>query len=173
MVRPAEYSRDCLKTLRAATGIEYAKAAVGNATTLPHAQQYENATRDIAVLEDAGVPYQPRIQPTGEVGTALAEVAYQPADCAYRMMKTGDCQLFTQRLARMAEQAGVTFRFNTPVEKYQPYENDQIYGVKCADEIIKADAYMLWRLIVFDGDKGIADIPVYPLKGPLTIPTVD
>ncbi len=25
--------------------------------------------------------------------------------------ETGDCQLFTQRLARMAEQAGVTFRY--------------------------------------------------------------
>ncbi|MDI5424824.1 hypothetical protein MJM99_32140, partial [Salmonella enterica subsp. enterica serovar Kentucky] len=35
-----------------------------------------------------------------------------------------------------------TFRFNTPVEKLL-YENDQIYGVKCADEIIKADAYVM------------------------------
>ncbi len=35
MVRLAEYSRDCLKTLRAATGIEY-EGRRGNATTLPH-----------------------------------------------------------------------------------------------------------------------------------------
>ncbi len=35
MVRLAEYSRDCLKTLRAATGIEY-EGRRGNAATLPH-----------------------------------------------------------------------------------------------------------------------------------------
>ncbi len=55
MVRLAEYSRDCLKTLRAATGIEY-EAAGGERCNFRTAQQYENATRDIAVLEDAGVP---------------------------------------------------------------------------------------------------------------------
>ncbi len=57
MVRLAEYSRDCLKTLRAATGIEY-EGRRGTLQLFRTAQQYENATRDIAVLEDAGVPYQ-------------------------------------------------------------------------------------------------------------------
>ncbi len=59
MVRLAEYSRDCLKTLRAATGIEY-EGRRGTLQLFRTAQQYENATRDIAVLEDAGVPYQLR-----------------------------------------------------------------------------------------------------------------
>lgn len=31
--------------------------------------------------------------------------------------ETGDCQLFTQRLAQMCEQAGVKFRYNTSVDK--------------------------------------------------------
>lgn len=72
------------------------------------------------MLEDAGVPYQLlESSRLAEVEPALAEVAHKltgglrlPND------ETGDCQLFTQRLARMAEQAGVTFRFNTPVENY-------------------------------------------------------
>ncbi len=128
------------------------------------------------MLEDAGVPYQlTESSRLAEVEPALAEVAHKltgglrlPND------ETGDCQLFTQRLARMAEQAGVTFRFNTPVEKLL-YENDQIYGVKCADEIIKADAYvMAFGSYSTAMLKGIVDIPVYPLKGySLTIPIVE
>lgn len=73
--------------------------------------------------------------------------------------------------AQMAEQAGVTFRFNTPVEKLL-YEGEQIYGVKCGDDIIKADAYvMAFGSYSTAMLKGIVDIPVYPLKGySLTIP---
>jgi D-amino-acid dehydrogenase len=56
--------------------------------------------------------------------------------------ETGDCQLFTQQLAQMAAQAGVTFRFNTPVDRLL-YEGEQIYGVKCGDEVVKADAYVM------------------------------
>ncbi len=41
-------------------------------------QQYENATRDIAVLEDAGVPYQLlESSRPAEVEPALAEVAHK------------------------------------------------------------------------------------------------
>lgn len=102
MVRLAEYSRDCLKTLRAATGIEYEGRQGGTLQLFRTAQQYENATRDIAVLEDAGVPYQLlEASRLAEVEPALAEVAHKltgglrlPND------ETGDCQLFTQRLAR-------------------------------------------------------------------------
>ncbi|MBU5567897.1 hypothetical protein KQJ25_37860, partial [Escherichia sp. S69_ASV_4] len=73
-------------------------------------QQYENATRDIAVLEDAGVPYQLlESSRLAEVEPALAEVAHKltgglqlPND------ETGDCQLFTQNLARMAEPVSYT-----------------------------------------------------------------
>lgn len=95
MVRPAEYSRDCLKTLRAATGIEY-EGRRGTLQLFRTAQQYENATRDIAVLEDAGVPYQlTESSRLAEVEPALAEVAHKltgglrlPND------ETGDCQLY-------------------------------------------------------------------------------
>lgn len=176
MVRLAEYSRDCLKALRASTGIQYEGRQGGTLQLFRTAQQYENATRDIAVLEDAGVPYQLlEASRLAEVEPALAEVAHKltgglrlPND------ETGDCQLFTQRLAQMAEQAGVKFRFNTPVEKLL-CEGEQIYGVKCGDEIVKADAYVMamgsYSTAML---KGIVDIPVYPLKGySLTIPVAE
>lgn len=107
MVRLAEYSRDCLKALRAETNIQYEGRQGGTLQLFRTEQQYENATRDIAVLEDAGVPYQLlESSRLAEVDPALAEVAHKltgglqlPND------ETGDCQLFTQNLARMAEQA--------------------------------------------------------------------
>ena len=54
MVRLAEYSRDCLKALRDTTGIQYEGRQGGTLQLFRTAKQYENATRDIAVLEDAG-----------------------------------------------------------------------------------------------------------------------
>ena len=176
MVRLAEYSRDCLKVLRDSTGIEYEGRQGGTLQLFRTAQQYENATRDIAVLEEAGVPYQLlESARLAEVEPALAEVAHKltgglrlPND------ETGDCQLFTQRLAQMAEQEGVVFRYNTPVDRLL-YEGEKIYGVKCGDEVIKADAYvMAFGSYSTAMLKGIVDIPVYPLKGySLTIPVAE
>ena len=120
MVRLAEYSRDCLKALRAETNIQYEGRQGGTLQLFRTEQQYEN---------------------------------------------------FTQNLARMAEQAGVKFRFNTPVDQLL-CDGEQIYGVKCGDEVIKADAYvMAFGSYSTAMLKGIVDIPVYPLKGySLTIP---
>jgi glycine/D-amino acid oxidase-like deaminating enzyme len=60
--------------------------------------------------------------------------------------ETGDCQLFTQRLAQMCEQAGVKFRFNTSVDKLLS-EGEKIYGVKCGEEMIKAMPTS-WRFVL-------------------------
>lgn len=51
-----------------------------------------------------------------EVEHALAEVAHKLTGGLLRLPndETGDCQLFTQSLAHMVEQAGVNFHFNTP-----------------------------------------------------------
>lgn len=176
MVRLAEYSRDCLKQLRESTGIQYEGRQGGTLQLFRTAEQYENATRDIAVLKDAGVPYQLlESARLAEVEPALAEVAGKltgglrlPND------ETGDCQLFTQQLAKMAEQAGVVFRFNTPVDRLL-YEGEKIYGVKCGEEVVKADAYVMAFGSYSTGLlKGIVDIPVYPLKGySLTIPIAE
>ena len=176
MVRLAEYSRDCLKTLRSETGIEYEGRQGGTLQLFRTAQQFENAAKDIAVLEEAGVPWQLlESHRLAEAEPALAAVANKltgglrlPND------ETGDCQLFTQRLARMAQDAGVVFRYNTPVDRLL-YEGHNIYGVKCGDEVIKADGYvMAFGSYSTAMLKGLVDIPVYPLKGySLTIPIAD
>ncbi len=173
MVRIAEYSRDCLKDLRATTGIRYEGRQGGTLQLFRTEQQFESASKDIKVLEEAGVPY--RLLQSGElhcIEPALAATQHKltgglqlPND------ETGDCQLFTRRLAAMAEEAGVTFRYNVTIDQLLR-DGNSISGVKCGTETLTADRY-----IVACGSystallKDIVSIPVYPLKGySLTIP---
>ncbi len=176
MVRIAEYSRDCLKALRQQTGIAYEGRQGGTLQLFRTAQQFESATKDIAVLKEAGVPYELlEAAQLASVEPALAATQHKltgglrlPND------ETGDCQLFTQRLAEMASAAGVTFRFNTPVDALLQ-EGNQIAGVKCGAEVVTADAYVVAFGSYSTGLlKGVVDVPVYPLKGySLTIPIKD
>lgn len=176
MVRLAEYSRDCLKDLRQQTGIQYEGRQGGTLQLFRTEQQFDNAAKDITVLDDAGVPYSLlTADQLVTVEPALAKVAHKligglrlPND------ETGDCKLFTEQLAKMAEQAGVKFIFNRSVDKLL-VESDQIAGVLCGDDIISADAYV----VAFGAYStallaGLVSIPVYPLKGySLTIPITD
>jgi D-amino-acid dehydrogenase len=176
MVRLAEYSRDCLQALRTDTGIEYEGRMGGTLQVFRTQQQLDGAAKDIAVLKDANVPYE-LLMPAdlARAEPALASVSHKltgglrlPGD------ETGDCQLFTTRLADLARQLGVKFRFNTPIDALKTV-GERIAGVQCGAELIRADAYVValgsysTRLL-----SGIVKIPVYPLKGySITAPIVD
>ncbi|EHD21604.1 MULTISPECIES: D-amino acid dehydrogenase [Brenneria] len=176
MVRLAEYSRDCLRALRQKTNIQYEGRQGGTLQLFRTAQQYENAMRDIAVLKEAGVPYQllNNLQ-LSSIEPALANVTDKltgglrlPHD------ETGDCQLFTRRLARMAADAGVVFRFGLAVRDLQ-VAGTQVAGVQCDGEALIADAYVMACGSYSTGLlREWFSIPVYPLKGySLTIPLLD
>lgn len=176
MVRIAEYSRDCLQALRASTGIHYEGRQGGTLQLFRSAAQFENASRDIRVLEQQGVPYELlEARDLIQAEPALAHVVDKlsgglrlPHD------ETGDCQLFTQQLTRMAQQAGVVFRFNTPVNALH-HDGKRVTGVQCGTERVTADGYVMalgsYSTAML---KGLVDIPVYPLKGySLTLPITD
>lgn len=176
MVRIAEYSRDCLKALRQQTGIAYEGRQGGTLQLFRTDQQYESAAKDIAVLKEAGVPYELlEAAQLAQAEPALAATQHKltgglrlPND------ETGDCQLFTQRLAKMAADAGVEFRFNTPVDGLI-LDGNKITAVQCGDERVTAEAYV----VAFGSFStallnDIVKVPVYPLKGySLTIPIKD
>src|SRR3546814_16728386 len=83
MLRLAEYSSDCLRELRADTGIQYEARTRGTLQLFRTAAQYDAAQRDIKVLDACGVPYElldsARLQ-TAE--PALAQTAHQLAGCS-------------------------------------------------------------------------------------------
>ena len=176
MVRLAEYSRDCLQALRADTGIQYEGRTGGTLQVFRTQQQLDGAQKDIAVLKDANVPHELlSAAELAQAEPALAAVSHKltgglrlPGD------ETGDCQLFTTRLAALAESLGVTFRFNTSIDALE-MAGGRSAGVRCGSETLRADAFVV-ALGSYSTQllSGIVKIPVYPLKGySITAPIVD
>lgn len=177
MVRLAEYSRDCLIALRAATGINYDERMQGTLQLFRTQQQLDAAAQDIAVLERYGVPYE-LLDPAGCIGVepALAHVRGKFVG-ALRLPndETGDCFKFTQQLASLAEQAGVKFRYGVAIEGLES-DGKKITSIRSAQGHLKADGYVLalgsYSPILLRG-LGIR-IPVYPIKGySITVPIAD
>nr|WP_314494536.1 D-amino acid dehydrogenase [uncultured Pseudomonas sp.] len=177
MVRLSEYSRDCLDELRAETGIAYESRTLGTTQVFRTQAQVDAAAKDIAVLERSGVPFElldrdgiARVEPAlAGVKDILAGALRLPND------QTGDCQLFTTRLAQMARDLGVEFRFGQNIQQLQA-SGDRIDGVLIDDKLETADRYVLAlgsyspQLLKPLGIKA----PVYPLKGySLTVPITD
>jgi D-amino-acid dehydrogenase len=174
MVRLAEFSRDCLDELRAETGIEYEGRQCGTTQIFRTQAQLDGAAKDITVLKELGVPYELLDRNTlSRAEPALAKVAHKlsgglrlPND------QTGDCLMFTTRLADMATKLGVEFSFNRTIERIE-YAGDRINGVWIDGKLETADIYVV-ALGCFSPQMlaplGIR-APIYPLKGySLTVP---
>ena len=177
MVRLSEYSRDCFDTLRADTGIECEGRQQGTTQLFRSQQQVDHAAQDIAVLERMGVSYEllssneiARVEPAlGSVADTLAGALHLPND------QTGDCNLFTRNLARMAQALGVEFRLGCTVQSISS-SGDRITGVSIDGVLETADQYVValgsYSRVML-APLGIK-IPVYPLKGySLTIPITE
>ncbi|NYZ12685.1 D-amino acid dehydrogenase [Azospirillum sp. RWY-5-1] len=177
MVRIAEYSRDCLKALREDTGIRYDERTQGTLQLFRKQQQVDAAAGDIAVLKEYGVPFEVLdVDGCVRAEPALARVRDKivgglrlPGD------ETGDCHVFTQRLATIAEGLGVTFRYGTRIDRIVS-EGGRVTGVQTDAGLMTADSYVL-ALGSYSPflakDLGIT-LPVYPVKGySITVPITD
>jgi D-amino-acid dehydrogenase len=176
MVRLAAYSRDCIRALRAETGISYEGRQQGTLQLFRTQAQFDGAAKDIEVLKEAGVAFDvlgrdqlAQAEPAlGNVRNKLVGGLRLPND------ETGDCQLFTTRLAQMARELGVRFQFDTAIESLD-IANGQVTGVQTDKGRVTADRYVLAlgsysRLLLQDQFR----VPVYPLKGySITVPIVD
>ena len=177
MVRLAEYSRDCLKQLRADTGIRYDERAQGTLQLFRTQKQLDGTAKDIEILQQYGVPYQ-LLDRRGylQYEPALADVQEKfigalrlPGD------ETGDCFKFTQNLAEMAKGLGVQFRFGELVRRLDR-DTSGITGVQTDGGVWQADRYLLAL-----GSYSTAmlrplglTLPVYPVKGfSITVPITD
>lgn len=177
MVPLAEYSRDCLKALRAETGIAYDERAQGTLQLFRTQKQLDGIGADIEVLRQYGVPFEV-LDRAGfvKVEPALA-LTQEKFVGALRLPgdETGDCFKFTQRLAQMAEALGARFRWNTTIEGLD-HAGGRVTGVRTSAGTLVAD-----RVVLAMGSHsplwlkplGI-DIPVYPVKGySITVPITD
>ncbi|MCP5231894.1 MAG: D-amino acid dehydrogenase [Rhodocyclaceae bacterium] len=174
MMRLSEYSRDVLRELRADTGLSYEERRGGTLQLFRTDAQMAAVQRDIAVLEECGVPFEllerdalASAEPAlGRVKDKLTGGLRLPND------ETGDCHLFTRRLAEMAAALGVKFRYGVAIDEVIS-GGGAIIGVRCGDEVIGGDRFVLAlgsysRQLAAGLD---LDLPVYPVKGySLTVP---
>jgi len=177
MVPIAEYSRDCLKALRAETGITYDDRAQGTLQLFRTQKQLDGIGGDVAVLQQYGVPFEvldragfckvePALKLTQEKFVGALRL---PGD------ETGDCFKFTNRLAEMAQALGARFRYGTTIEGIDA-AGGRVAGVRTSAGTFTADRYLLalgshspqWLEPL-----GLR-IPVYPVKGySITVPITD
>lgn len=177
MVRLAEYSRDCLRELRADTGISYDARTKGTLQLFRTQKQFDGTGKDIEILRQSGVPFQAldredctRYEP------ALADVKAKfvgglrlPGD------ETGDCFKFTQELATMARALGAVFKHCVNI-RGMSHENGRISSVRTDIGDITADAYLValgsYSSLLLKSLR--ISIPVYPVKGySITVPITD
>lgn len=178
MMRLAGYSRDCLRELRAQTGIDYEQRTQGTLQLFRTQAQLDAAALDMAVLRDCGVEHElldraglVRVEPgLAHAGSPLAGGLRLPQD------ETGDCHLFTTRLAAMARTLGVQFELGRTVQRIDA-QGERIVGVQLdGGQTLRADRYVL---ALGSYSRALAaplalDLPLYPVKGySLTLPLTD
>jgi D-amino-acid dehydrogenase len=177
MVRLAEYSRDCLRELRAETGIRYDERSQGTLQLFRTHKQLDGAAKDIEILQQSGVPFElldrdgfVKVEPGLEATKHKFVGALRlPGD------ETGDCFKFTQELALMTQALGARFLFDVGIRGLER-SGDRIAGVRTDAGLLSADQYVLAlgsHSTAMLAPLGI-HIPVYPVKGfSITLPITD
>jgi len=177
MVPLAEYSRDCLRALRAETGIRYDERSQGTLQLFRTHKQLDGIGGDIEILRQYGVPFEVldregfcEVEP-GLVHTRdkFVGALRLPGD------ETGDCFLFTNHLAEMAREHGVQFHYDTDIEALEA-TGGSLTGVRTSKGTLRADRTVL--ALGSHSTRMLAPLrvrlPVYPVKGySITLPVTD
>ena len=177
MLGLAEYSRDCLRALRADTGIAYDQRMQGTLQLFRTAHQVDGARADMTILARFGIRHA-LLDRDGCIAAepALARVKDKIAG-GLRLPddETGDCFMFTQALAAKAAELGVQFRYGLTIAGLH-HAKGAIEAVEAGGARLTADAYVLalgsYSPLLLR-PLGVR-LPVYPVKGySLTFPISD
>ena len=177
MLRLARYSHACLQTLRAETGIEYQQGTRGTLQLFREQRDLDATARDAAMLEHLGIP----CRAVDRAGCVALEPGLRAAQdriaggVHFSRDELGDCRLFTERLARLAQANGVRFVLATTIERLV-HEDGRITHVVTDGGAMQADACVLAlgsyspRLVQPLGLR----LPVIPVKGySVTLPVIN
>ena len=169
----ALYSRDCLKALRAATGIDYAHQERGILEFYTDEREFDDGVEAAALMREFGVDREVKsVDECVVIEPALSSCRGRLAGGIYtRTDESGDARRFTEELARMAAGRGVTFRWGIVVDALAA-EGRAIAGARCVNaqggrSMMAADAYVvaLASYSPFVLRPIGVPCPVYPAKG--------
>lgn len=164
----ARYSRECLRALRAETGIEYHHLAKGILHFCTDERDFQALAAHAGHMRALGIERQVKsaaeclaLEPAlRDAQLPVTGGVYTPED------ESGDAHEFTLRLARLAEARGVRFELGRSIEALEA-QGDRVAAVRTSGGRLEADAFvvslgsyspLLLRPL------GVR-IPVYPLKG--------
>jgi D-amino-acid dehydrogenase len=167
------YSRNLLQALRAETRIENDQLECGILHFFTDPASFEHAAKTAEVMRAHGCDLSLKsaaqcleIEPAlGSIAGTLTGATFTPSD------QSGDAHVFTQRLATLAAERGVQFRYRTSVERLE-HDADRVTAVRVRDPsvgvtVLRADAYVIalgsYSPLLLR-PLGIG-IPVYPAKG--------
>lgn len=173
MVNLGLYSRQALQDLRRETAIEYDQLTRGILQFYVDKADFEAAQASSALLREYGIE---RTVKTAEeaiaIEPALANIRDKLAGATYAETdESGDAKLFTERLAELAKEKGVDFRYGANIEAIET-DQGKVSGVRVRystghTETLFADAYVCalgsYSYLLLK-QVGIT-IPVYPAKG--------
>ena len=169
----ALYSRDCLRELRAATGIEYDHLQRGILQFCTDQRAFAHAVAAAELMQRYGCDRDVRtVDQCVAIEPALAACRDRLAGGIYTATdESGDARRFTAGLARLAAARGVAFRWHTTIAALE-VAGGAVCGIRCvndrgAEETLTAEGYvvalgsyspLLLRPL------GVP-APVYPVKG--------
>lgn len=166
--RLCTYSQSRLKKVVLETGVDFDSSTRGLlyfhrskatlARGVSNMRYLESLGQKITILDSAGIA---RVEPSLQrLSGQIAGGIFSDTD------ESGDARLFTIALANRCRERGVEFRLGEAIEKLA-FAGGQITGVKTANRIISADAYIVcmgpWSARFVRG-AGVS-LPVYPVKG--------
>lgn len=177
MVRLANFSRIKLTELRDQTGIAYDQGTRGTLQLFRTPRQRDSAGKDVAILETYGMPFEL----LDAAGCIAVEPALRFSDVpiagGLRLPddETGDCCMFTTKLADLARRRGVTFLYDRMISGLVT-DRGRVVRVETDGGSLQADAYVIALGSVsrsLAGQVGIK-LPIYPVKGySITVPIAD
>jgi len=162
----AGYSRDCLRALRAETGIQYDALTRGILHFCTDERDFAALEHHAKAMRALGIRRETKsraeclaLEPTLERAPVVGGV-YTPDD------ESGDAHAFTLELARLCERNGVRFVQHCIAAGVEA-DGDRAIGVRGEHGLLEADAYVValgsYSPLILR-PLGIR-LPVYPLKG--------
>ncbi|MEP7061156.1 MAG: D-amino acid dehydrogenase [Betaproteobacteria bacterium] len=145
----ALYSRDCLKALRADTGIEYDHLERGILQFYTDPQEFEHGVAAAALMREFGCDRVVRTpRECVDIEPALAASRDRLAGGIFTATdESGDAHLFTVELARRLAARGVQFRWNTTITALaaagERIGGVHVTGADGGKEVLDADAIVV------------------------------
>ncbi|MGF1611017.1 MAG: D-amino acid dehydrogenase [Kiloniellales bacterium] len=171
------YSQAALQALVAETGLRYDGQRGGLLYLYRTPESFARGTANMQILQDDGQRMEVVDRKrAADIEPALAPVKHKIAGAIYCPSdESGDARLFTQNLAKLSAEHGVTFRFGRTVTRIEA-EGDRVTKVMTDQGEFSAEAYVLalgCQAPFLARPLGIR-LPIYPIKGySVTLPVTE